>query len=66
METESRGERAAVSALNAVDDLNAAIWLATSPEEVRTIRARIEEVIAQLIISSSVALTLAEHFEGPR
>ncbi len=65
-EVEDRGTRAARDATALVEDFDAAIWLAQSPDEVRVIRQHIEDTIARLIVSSSVALTLAEHFEGPR
>lgn len=62
---ESATERACVSGVNAVEDLNYAIHVAKSPEELRQVRATIEDIIAQLLISSSVALTLDE-FWGQR
>ena len=59
---ESRIDRAGQSAMNAVEDLNLCLHTAKSPEELRQVRAIAESVIAQLVITSSVALTFDEHW----
>lgn len=56
-------DRLAQAALNVVDDLNGAIWQATTRRELIVLRALAERLIAQLDTSSCVALTLDEHFE---
>ncbi len=63
---ESPIDRASQAALNAVEDLNLALHTATSPEELRQVRLVAEEVISQLVISASVALTLEEHWDSRR
>lgn len=59
---ESASDRACESGFHAVEDLNYAIHVAKSPEELRQVRATIEDIIAQLLISSAVALTLDEYW----
>lgn len=61
---ESPGERASYSVVMAIEDLNLAIWTAKTPEDLKQVRDAIEDAIAQLIVSSSVALTLAERWNG--
>lgn len=60
---ESRSERAFVNLCNAVEDVNLAIHTAHSPADLRQVRTVIQDTIAKLIISSSVALTLDELWE---
>ena len=59
---ESPIDRAGQAAMNAVEDLNLCLHTAKSPEELRQVRAIAESVIAQLVITSSVALTFDEHW----
>jgi hypothetical protein len=63
---ESPIDRASQAALNAVEDLNYALHTATSPEELRQLRGVVEEIIGQLVISASVALTFEEHWDTKR
>ena len=63
---ESPLDRASFAAMLAVEDLNAAIHLAQSPEQLAEVRDAIEDTIKSLIISSSVALTLAEFWSERR
>lgn len=58
---ESPLERAMHSTTCAIEDLDAAIWQAETVIALHEVRAVIEQMIARLIVSSSVALTRTEY-----
>lgn len=60
---ESPIDRACQAAIMTVEDINAAIHTAQSPAELAQVRVVVEETINQLIVSSTVALTLAEYWD---
>lgn len=66
IEQESPVERAAYSAACAIEDLDAAIWQATTRGELQVTRVLARELIKKLERAASVAETLDTHFEQMR
>lgn len=65
-DVESPFERMAQSASSAVEDLDAAIWQATTRRELQCVRALAESLIQRLEATASTALTLDEQFDEMR
>lgn len=53
-------ERAVRNAFEAVEDLDLALLTARTPADMEWVRARVEEIIANLVITATVAKTLLE------
>lgn len=56
-------ERAVSAALEASEDLDLALLTARTPEDLRWVRTKVEDVIARLLITTTVAQTLIRHAE---
>ncbi len=59
--SESPLDRALTSLAYAIDDVNAALWCAGSPEAQAEVVTLAEESITKLTMTIAVALTLQEH-----